>query len=92
VWWQSGNGAKVGLKRSANKASVAGAAEGQTYRFRPPFLWFISFGGAKEMNNKNFGRTKNRGVHLHDELGAAKEQENFWRGKRTERSELGEAK
>jgi hypothetical protein len=19
--------------------------------FRPPFLWFISFGGAKEMNN-----------------------------------------
>jgi len=44
------------------------------------------------MNNKNFGRTKNRGVHLHDELGAAKEQENFWRGKRTERSELGEAK
>jgi hypothetical protein len=33
-------------------ASVAGAAKIQTYRFRPPFLWFISFGGAKEMNNK----------------------------------------
>jgi hypothetical protein len=22
--------------------------------FRPPFLWFISFGGAKEMNKKLF--------------------------------------
>jgi hypothetical protein len=31
-------------------ACVASAAKGQTYRFRPPFLWFISFGGAKEMN------------------------------------------
>jgi len=47
---ETGNGAKFGLKRSANKARVAGAAEGQTYRFLPPFLWFISFGGAKEMN------------------------------------------
>jgi hypothetical protein len=30
---------------------VAGAERGKTYHFRPPFLWFISFGGAKEMNN-----------------------------------------
>jgi len=73
VWRQSGNGAKFGLKRSANKASAAGAAEGQTYRFRPPFLWFVSFGGTKEPNevssakpneHRIFGRTK-------------KEQENF---------------
>jgi hypothetical protein len=47
---ETGNGAKFGLKRSANKACAASAAEGQTYRFRPLFLWFISFGGAKEMN------------------------------------------
>jgi hypothetical protein len=53
VRWETGNGVKFGLKRSANKACGAGAAEGQIYRFRPLFLWFISFGGAKEMN-KNF--------------------------------------
>jgi len=41
-----------GLERGANKACVARAAEGQTYRFRPLFLWFVSFGGAKEMNKK----------------------------------------
>jgi len=60
VLWQTGNGAKFGLKRSAKTASVAGAAEGQTYRFRPPFLWFVSFGGAKEMNNQSLDeQTKN---------------------------------
>jgi len=26
--------------------------------FRPPFLWFISFGGAKEMNKKVFKTKK----------------------------------
>jgi hypothetical protein len=26
--------------------------------FRPPFLWFISFGGAKEMNKKLFETSK----------------------------------
>jgi hypothetical protein len=31
---------------------VAGAETGKTYHFRPLFLWFISFGGAKEMNKK----------------------------------------
>jgi hypothetical protein len=30
---------------------VAGAEKVKTYHFRPLFLWFISFGGAKEMNN-----------------------------------------
>jgi len=47
---RTGNGAKFNLERSAIMACVASAAKGQTYRFRPPFLWFISFGGAKEMN------------------------------------------
>ena len=28
------------------------AAKGTGCRFRPPFLWFVSFGGAKEMNIK----------------------------------------
>jgi hypothetical protein len=33
---------------------VAGGQKGWGWHFRPPFLWFISFGGAKEMNkNKN---------------------------------------
>jgi hypothetical protein len=31
---------------------VAGAQKGYGCHFRPPFLWFISFGGAKEMNRK----------------------------------------
>jgi hypothetical protein len=39
-------------------ACVAGAAEGQTYRFRPLFLWFVSFGGAKEMNKESLGKQK----------------------------------
>jgi len=38
---KTGNGAKFGLERSANKASVAGAAKGQTYRFRRFF--FVTF-------------------------------------------------
>jgi len=58
----TGNGAKFGLKRSANLACAAGAAEGQTYRFWPPFLWFVSFGGAKEMNMQSLDeqRTEER--------------------------------
>jgi len=31
---------------------VAGEEIDRTYHFRPLFLWFISFGGAKEMNKK----------------------------------------
>jgi len=30
---------------------VAGGQTEGGCLFRPPFLWFISFGGAKEMNN-----------------------------------------
>jgi hypothetical protein len=29
---------------------VAGGKKGQGCLFRPPFLWFVSFGGTKEMN------------------------------------------
>jgi hypothetical protein len=47
---QTGNGAKFCQDGGAFKACVAGARTGKTYHFRPPFLWFISFGGAKEMN------------------------------------------
>jgi hypothetical protein len=59
---ETGNGAKFGLERGANTACVASAAEDQTYRFRPPFLWFISFGGAKEMNKNSFNKVKKRYV------------------------------
>jgi hypothetical protein len=52
------------MKRCANMACVAGAAEGQTYRFRTPFLWFVSFGGAKEMNI----HIKKKGCSLYDTL------------------------
>jgi len=57
---QTGNGANYSQNGSAIKASVAGARFGWSChlaspsspaaRFRPLFLWFISFGGAKEMN------------------------------------------
>jgi hypothetical protein len=55
---QTGNGANFGLFRGANKACVACGEKGRSCHFRPPFLWFISFGGAKEMN-KNVWRAKN---------------------------------
>jgi hypothetical protein len=51
------------LKRSANKACAAGAAEGQTYRFRRPF--FGSFFGRTK---KEQIKTMNQGAHLRDEL------------------------
>jgi hypothetical protein len=37
---------------ASTRLCVAGVETGGTYHFRPPFLWFISFGGAKEMNYK----------------------------------------
>jgi hypothetical protein len=48
---QTGNGAKFWLDDSANKACVAGVRPVKIFHFRTPFLWFVSFGGAKEMNN-----------------------------------------
>jgi hypothetical protein len=42
---------------------VAGAQKGQGCLFRTPFLWFISFGGAKEPRNP---------AERDDELGEAK--------------------
>jgi len=44
--------------KGANRVLFFGAVNGQAQLaknkhgclFRPPFLWFISFGGAKEMN------------------------------------------
>jgi len=48
---QTGNGAKFWPDGSANTASVAGVRMDKICHFRPLFLWFISFGGAKEMNN-----------------------------------------
>ncbi|MCU0461406.1 MAG: hypothetical protein MUF36_05245 [Bacteroidales bacterium] len=37
---------------------VAGGQKDRGWHFRPPFLWFISFGGAKEMNNMNFSKNE----------------------------------
>jgi hypothetical protein len=51
------NGANCSQNDSANKASVAGARFGCSWHFGCPFLWFISFGQAKEMN-KNIRKTK----------------------------------
>ena len=45
---QTGNGAKFWPDGSANKACVAGVRMDKIFHFRPLFLWFISFGGAKE--------------------------------------------
>jgi len=47
---QTGKGANLSLFGGANKACVAGGQTGRGCLFRTPFLWFISFGGAKEMN------------------------------------------
>ena len=54
---QPGNGAKFWPNGSANKACVAGVRLGKIFHFRRPFLWFISFGRTKEMNNY-YRRTK----------------------------------
>jgi hypothetical protein len=56
---QTGNGAKFGLERSANRASVAGAAKVQTYRFRRPFFGSF-FGRTKKERRKNEERTKKK--------------------------------
>jgi hypothetical protein len=50
---QTGNGAKFWPDGSDNKACVAGVRMDKIFHFRPLFLWFISFGGAKEMNRIN---------------------------------------
>jgi len=50
---QSGNGAKFWPDGIANKASVAGVRMDKIFHFRPLFLWFVSFGGAKEMNRQD---------------------------------------
>jgi len=55
---QTGNGANFSQNGSAIKASVAGARFDWSCHFRPLFLWFISFGGAKEMNKLNFKTKK----------------------------------
>jgi len=47
---QTGKGANRTLFGGANKARVAGVQTGCGWLFRTPFLWFVSFGGAKEMN------------------------------------------
>jgi hypothetical protein len=52
------NGAKFWPDGSANKARVAGVRMDKIFHFRPLFLWFISFGGAKEMN-KNIDKESN---------------------------------
>ena len=49
---QTGNGAKFWPDGSATKACVAGVRTAKICHFRRPFLWFISFARAKEMNIK----------------------------------------
>jgi hypothetical protein len=48
-----GNGANRSLFGGGERLRVAGGQTGCGCHFRPPFLWFISFGGAKEMNKNN---------------------------------------
>jgi len=55
---QTGNGAKFWPDGSANKARVAGVRMDKIFHFRPLFLWFISFGGAKEMNRQDVATKK----------------------------------
>jgi hypothetical protein len=55
---QPGNGAKFWPDDSANKARVAGVRMDKIFHFRPLFLWFISFGGAKEMNRQDVSNKK----------------------------------
>jgi hypothetical protein len=54
---KSGNGAKFWLAGSANMACVAGARPDKICHFRPLFLWFISFGEAKERNKLNYEKS-----------------------------------
>ena len=46
------NGAKFWPDDSANKACVAGVRMDKICHFRTLFLWFVSFGGAKEPSRK----------------------------------------
>jgi hypothetical protein len=46
---QTGKGANLALFGGANMALCCGQ-KGQGCLFRAPFLWFVSFGEAKEMN------------------------------------------
>jgi hypothetical protein len=68
-----GNGAKFWPNGSANKACVAGVRLGKIFHFRRPFLWFISFGRTKEMNNY-YRRTKEPIRHLAESSFQANEQ------------------
>jgi hypothetical protein len=53
---QTGKGANYSLFFGAGNGFVQMAKNRSSCLFRPPFLWFISFGGAKEMNiNKKEG-------------------------------------
>jgi len=70
---QTGNGAKFWPNGSANKAGVAGVRLGKIFHFRRPFLWFISFGRTKEMNNY-YRRTKEPIRHLAESSFQANEQ------------------
>jgi hypothetical protein len=58
--WQTENGAKFWPDGGANKACVAGGRTAKICHFRRPFLWFISFGRAKEMNIKAAKRHTNK--------------------------------
>ena len=54
--------AKFWLAGSANMARVASVRTGKICHFRTLFLWFVSFGGAKEMNK--FSKLSPRQSHL----------------------------
>jgi len=60
------SGGKPEMVRSSDcfvvpiRLCVAGAETGRTYHFRRPFLWFISFGRTKEMNNLLLEKQKNQ--------------------------------
>jgi hypothetical protein len=90
---RTGNGAKFWLDGSASTARVAGVRPDKICHFRPPFLWFISFGGAKEMNNNKDLRMPFSLFRLTSLSWSGKSLPRFfWASKRTERSELDEAK
>jgi len=51
VRWQTGKGANRVLFFGAGSGLAQMAKNRHGCLFRPLFLWFVSFGGAKEMNN-----------------------------------------
>jgi len=51
VRWQTGKGANRSMLFGAGNGLVQLAKNRSGCLFRTPFLWFISFGGAKEMNS-----------------------------------------